>query len=276
MNRVKFPLSSEKLELLLAFESHQSLQDLARVMAKDPSVISRGLQQLAEAYPVLIKVKGRWQITPLGAKINAQTKVFLSEIEPYLQAASEPVKSSQSPFKGAALIVINGQNALLNPNLGNRSNNDAEKNIKKLLERWRLKGDPVFHVRHVSDNSTSAFASGSQGAEFIPELAPQNHEVAIDKRKSSAFTDTSLLRELNQQHIQTLVLTGFTANECIDATARQASEFGFSTYVVGDATASFDISGHDGNLYPAERIHQLVLANLHALCVNVVSTAGVL
>jgi nicotinamidase-related amidase len=36
------------------------------------------------------------------------------------------------------------------------------------------------------------------------------------------------------------VLVGFTANDCIEATARDSFEKGFNTYVVGDATAMFD------------------------------------
>lgn len=73
-----------------------------------------------------------------------------------------------------------------------------------------------------------------------------------------------------------IILTGFTANECIDATARQASDLGFSTYVVADATATFDFHGDDGKLFKADRVHRLILANLQALFAKVVETRCVI
>ncbi len=60
MSRLKFSLNSDQLELLLAFENAKGLGHLAELMARDPSVVSRNLQRIAEDYPVLIKVKGHW------------------------------------------------------------------------------------------------------------------------------------------------------------------------------------------------------------------------
>ncbi len=44
--RKKFPLDSNQLELLLAFHTAGSLSELANLMHKDISVVSRGLQKL--------------------------------------------------------------------------------------------------------------------------------------------------------------------------------------------------------------------------------------
>ena len=56
--RIRFPLSSEQCELLAAFEDAGSLAELAKLMAKDVSVVSRNLQSLSES-GVLEKVNGR-------------------------------------------------------------------------------------------------------------------------------------------------------------------------------------------------------------------------
>lgn len=278
MARKRFPLSSDQLELLLAFESCGSLQKLAEAMAKDPSVVSRNLQQLAEASQVIVKVKGRWEISPLGCQVNEQTTAYLKSVDGLLAGKHEQrdKKSGMMKFDKTALLVINAQNGLLNPTLGSRSNSDAEANIAKLLRKWRSGPYLVIHVRHASNNPESAFYVESKGFNFISDLRPEDSELIIDKSKSSAFADTSLLAELNARAIETVVVTGFTANECIDATARQANEFGFATYVVGDASASFEITGHDGKLYRADRIHKLTLANLHALCAIVINTADLI
>jgi nicotinamidase-related amidase len=73
-----------------------------------------------------------------------------------------------------------------------------------------------------------------------------------------------------------VVITGFTANECIDASAKQACDLGLATYVVGDATAMFDVPGPGGSFHKADRVHRLVLANLHAFFATILETAPLL
>ncbi len=103
-------------------------------------------------------------------------------------------------------------------------------------------------------------------------ISPAAGEIIVDKTKSSAFSATNLADLLRNAGVERLILVGFTANECIDATARQSSEDGFETIVISDATASFDVAGHDGQIYRADRIHQLTMANLHALYAKVMTT----
>jgi nicotinamidase-related amidase len=49
-----------------------------------------------------------------------------------------------------------------------------------------------------------------------------------------------------------------------------AGNLGFDTYLVADATATFDRTGHDGHYYPAEQVHDLALASLHGEFATVV------
>ena len=84
------------------------------------------------------------------------------------------------------------------------------------------------------------------------------------------------MRLLNQKKASHIILVGFTASECIDATARDAAALEFETFVVGDATATFDIRDPYGKLVKAERIHKLTLANINALYAKVISTDRVL
>lgn len=76
--------------------------------------------------------------------------------------------------------------------------------------------------------------------------------------------------------ITSIVLAGFTANECIDATARDGSAKGFEIFVIGDATATFDLRDSSGKLVKAERIHKLTLLNLNAFYAKVVATDDVM
>lgn len=270
----RFPLSTDQLELLLAFEKAQGLPELAETMGRDVSVISRGLQRLGELDGVLEKSGRRWTLTARARGIIQATHSFLDQLEGTL-AAPPALDSPARRAREGALVVINAQQGLLGEERGPLPE-DLLKRLEGLLARWRREKRPVLHVRHVSEKPGSPFARGSAGAEFLPRLAPLAGEIVIDKTRSSAWSGTALEATLEERGLARLVLVGFTANECIDATARDASERGFETVVVGDATATFDLIGPDGRRIRAERVHELTLANLHALYAPVVKTAELL
>lgn len=276
MERSKFALTSDQLELLIAFENSRGLAHLAEIMGKDPSVISRNLQRIAESYAVLDKVKGRWELTPLGIQINAQTRAFLTQHTELLAHKTESTSLKIHPYtERSILIIINAQNALLDATQEGRNNSEAENNITKILEYWRSKNRKVVHVKHVSVNPTSKFFHKSAGSDFLEMLKPKPHEGIVEKTRSSAFSGTNLEELLNKYNCTNIILVGFTANECIDATARDAVALGFQTVVVGDATATFDIRDPNGKLVKAERIHKLTLANINAFYAKVETTDNV-
>lgn len=266
------------MELLLAFEASGSLDKLADAMAKDSSVISRNLQKLSQEFPVLIKASGRWRITPFGRQINNLSRQFLTSVDDLTSEVSKNKNTfgtSKVP-EHSLLVVINAQKALYDPAQGRRSNSDAEKNIERMLEFWRKKKRPIIHVKHVSDNPASLFYRKIPGVDFIPNLSPKNQELIIEKSKASAFTGTNLQKLIGQLKTEALVLVGFTGGECIDATARQSSDLGFHTFVVGDATATFDIVGPKNKLHKADKVHKSTLAALHALFAEVLETDAII
>jgi nicotinamidase-related amidase len=277
VERLKFIFDSDQLELLLAFENAKGLSHLAELMARDPSVISRNLQKIAEEYPVLKKVKGRWEITPLGVQINQQTQAYLEhQIKLVSNTVSNKNKKSSLFMDDSILIIINAQNGLFDATQEGRNNSEAEKNIARLLDHWRAKKRRIIHVKHVSDNPESIFFRHSVGCNFLKAVEPQGSEVIIEKTKSSAFTDTSLEATLNKESCTRILLVGFTANECIDATARDAAAMEFETFVVGDGTATFDLRDKSGKLIKADRIHRLTLLNINAFHAKIVNTNEVL
>ena len=277
VNRLKFVLSSEQLELLLAFENATGLRHLAELMVRDPSVVSRNLQRIAEDHPVLKKVKGRWELTPLGVQVNQRTRIFLED-QAKLFSELESNKKANLPTipDDAILIVINAQKGLLDATNEGRNNLEAEKNIARILEYWRAKKRRVVHVKHVSDKYESVFFRESAGCNFLNLAQPKENEVVIEKMKSSAFTGTNLESILNKESASNVILVGFTASECIDATAKDAAAMGYSAFVVGDGTATFDLRDQSGKLIRADRIHRLTLININAFYAKVVNTNDVL
>jgi hypothetical protein len=55
-----------------------------------------------------------------------------------------------------------------------------------------------------------------------------------------------------------------------------ASNFGFTTYVVSDATATFERTGPDGRHWTAEIMYDTALASLNKEFATIVSTSDVL
>ena len=51
-----------------------------------------------------------------------------------------------------------------------------------------------------------------------------------------------------------------------------AGDYGYDTFVVSDVTATFEKKGTDGQIYPADIIHDTALPSLHKEFVTVIKT----
>jgi len=176
----------------------------------------------------------------------------------------------------AALLLIDVQQGFDAPGWGERNNPDAERNIARLLEAWRNAGWPVLHVQHISVEPGSVLGPGQPGSELKPEAMPAPDEPLFQKNVNSAFIGTDLEAQLRERGIEALVLVGLTTNHCVSTTARMSGNLGFDTYVVDDATATFDRVGHDGRQYDAAEVHAISLASLHGEFATVLGTDEVL
>lgn len=172
-----------------------------------------------------------------------------------------------------ALIIIDVQRGFDEPGLGRRNNPEAEANIAKLLSAWRNASRPIYHVQHLSREPNSPLRPDQPGVEIKPEVAPAAGEPLIQKHVNSAFIGTDLEQQLRDAGIDSVVIVGLTTNHCVSTTARMAGNLGFTTYVVDDATATFDRVGHDGVEYSADQVHRLSLANLHGEFATIVHTS---
>jgi nicotinamidase-related amidase len=159
---------------------------------------------------------------------------------------------------------------------GQRNNPGAEKNASRLLEFWRRNAFPIFHVKHCSANPDSRLAEGNVGNEFKDIVFPAAGEVIIRKNVNSAFIGTDLKQQLDNAGIKKVVIAGLTTDHCVSTTVRMAGNFGFDTFVVYDATATFSKTGIDGQLFSAGLIHDTALASLDGEFATVVRTEQLL
>jgi len=159
---------------------------------------------------------------------------------------------------------------------GQRNNPDAEKNAAALLSVWRAYSLPIFHVKHCSQNPGSPLHETNAGNEFKEEVKPRHTESVIHKNVNSAFIGTDLKDQLGRLDVTKLVIVGLTTDHCVSTTARMAGNFGFDTYLVSDAMATFNKRGPDGKNYPAELMHETALASLNEEFATVIITKQLL
>ena len=167
------------------------------------------------------------------------------------------------------LIVIDVQRALDDPSHGERSNPEAEGNIARAIEAWREGGAPIVHIRHESDG---LFAPGSATVQVKPEAVPGDGEPVLTKSANSAFVGTDLEERLRADGVEAVAIVGLTTDHCVSATTRMASDLGFETWVLADATAAHERRTFDGERIPAETIHRTALASLHCEFAEVLAT----
>ena len=172
----------------------------------------------------------------------------------------------------AALVVIDVQQGFRDPSWGPRNNPEAETNVARLIAGWRQSGRPVHHVHHASRSTSGSFYPGTPGHVPQAEAAPAPGEPIHVKSVNSGFIGTSLEEELRAAGITTLVVAGLTTNHCVSTTVRMAGNLGFTTYVVGDATAAFDRPGLRGETRPAADVHAAALSDLSGEFATVLET----
>jgi nicotinamidase-related amidase len=174
-----------------------------------------------------------------------------------------------------ALILIDIQKAFDDIKYwgGERNNPEAENNAGELLQLWRANNLPIFHIKHCSTIATSPLNETHSGNEFKEIVRPIDGEPVIKKNVNSAFIGTDLKERLDNENISKLVIAGLTTDHCVSTTTRMAANFGYDTFLVSDATATFNKKGVDGRNYAAELIHETALASLNEEFATIITTA---
>jgi ureidoacrylate peracid hydrolase len=89
-------------------------------------------------------------------------------------------------------------------------------------------------------------AEGTDGADFDHDvLAPLPGEIVVTKRNYDGFHETGLDTVLRAEGVQTLVMTGFATNVCVETTARNGHMRGYYIVLVSDCSAAPDPAEHE-------------------------------
>ena len=169
-----------------------------------------------------------------------------------------------------ALVIIDMQRDFVEPGgFGASLGNDVTRlqaiipTVRRVLDAWRAHSGLVIHTResHLADLSDCPPAKrlrgsptlrigdtgpmgrvlvrGEPGNDIVPELAPIDGEIVIDKPGKGAFFDTGLHETLQDFGITHLVFTGVTTEVCVQTSMREANDRGYDCLLVEDGTESY-------------------------------------
>ena len=91
-------------------------------------------------------------------------------------------------------------------------------------------------------------------ADILPEIAPENGDTVFDKTTFSGFASGKFSSWLSEQGIRVLVMTGLATSQCVDTTARDASDRGYGVIHIEDAQADYTPEEHYASLYASRGV----------------------
>ena len=126
----------------------------------------------------------------------------------------------------------------------------AISNAQKLLNACREKGIRCVHVRILSYTGDAADTGklhkrigffcppDSKWSQWIPEVAPIDGEVQLQKTCSGAVVGSRIDMVLRNLGIENVIGVGFYTDQCVETTLRDLADCGYEVCMVTDATAT--------------------------------------
>lgn len=136
-----------------------------------------------------------------------------------------------------ALLVIDVQVGVV---AGAPRRDDVIANINTLVGRARAEEVPVVWVQHSDDG----LVHGSDGWQYVPELARRDDEPLVAKSYGDSFEATDLEAVLAERGVGRLVVTGAQSDACIRSTLHGGFVRGYDVTLVTDAHTTEDLSAY--------------------------------
>jgi nicotinamidase-related amidase len=147
-----------------------------------------------------------------------------------------------------ALIVIDMQESFrVRPLWATLNNPSLIANVGRLVDAARQRGDEVIWVLHAEAGSGDEFDPANGHVRLLDELQSGKDEPIIVKSSHNAFSTTNLQQVLTMRGVGSVTVCGIRTEQCVETTARVASDFGYAVTFVTDATGSFPIPHWDAD-----------------------------
>lgn len=132
-----------------------------------------------------------------------------------------------------ALIVIDIQESFRRrPDWAQISAPDIVERAQQLVDHARRVGEHVVWVLHAAPGSGGPFDPALGQVVLASGLEPCPGEPLITKTSHNAFTTTNLGQQLTRLGVDRIRLIGIRTEQCVETTARLASDYGYAVEVV--------------------------------------------
>lgn len=168
--------------------------------------------------------------------------------------------------KKLSILVIDMTRAFVDDRSGfgcSRTGKPAVKAIRKLLDKTKPIGIPIFYTKGIVGSTPSQYGTRmekgigappktlgyEEAAEIADEIAPSEGDVVIAKAKPSAFFGTQLVSLLTYHSVDTLIVTGMTTSGCVRATVVDAFSYNYKVILPPECVADRAEISHQVSLF---------------------------
>jgi len=183
-----------------------------------------------------------------------------------MQRAQDEALTRLRPFEPArtCLLLIDTQNYVWNsrvaaqlPYFDQQVRDIALPNLQRLIRTFRAAGAEIMYTvmenmtldgrdRSLDHKLSNMFiAKDSWEAKILDAIAAGDDDIILPKTSSGVFNSTNIEYLLRNIGIDTLVVTGFLTDQCVDHTVRDAADRGFYPVCISDACATHSKDRHD-------------------------------
>jgi nicotinamidase-related amidase len=150
-----------------------------------------------------------------------------------------------------ALMIIDLQKAYYDDET-KESMNKASRCINAVIPIFRKKNLPIIWIQHIEKEDGSE--PGKTGFDFIDQLQPGAEDYRIHKRYRNTFNKTNSLEIIKKEKIDTVILSGYCAEFCIQGTSVGAWDQDLVPILLKDGIAS----GNTKNIKFIESINEII------------------
>jgi nicotinamidase-related amidase len=173
---------------------------------------------------------------------------------------------------GIALIMVDIQNDYFDGGKNPLYNSEkAAKNARKVLDFFRNKNLPIFHIQHINlQEGATFFLPDTNGKEIYNIVKPMPNEKVFIKHKPNSFFQTGLRDNLEKIEIKKIIICGMMSHMCIDTTVRAAKDYLYDVLVINDACTTKDLIWENEKIL-AGNVHKTFMASLQGTFAKIIN-----
>ena len=135
------------------------------------------------------------------------------------------------------MLIVDIQNDFFNiSSLCSDSLKSAVQYVNAAIRLFRKKGLPIVVIQH--KNEKDGLVPGTNGFDVFDSVKVEPGDLRIVKTYGNSFNKTNLAEKLKELSVDTVIITGFCAEECVLSTYVGAKDLDFNPIILKRSLAS--------------------------------------